>query len=207
MAKWTQDQLPLSPLTISGDSRNATSSPGLPDGLTHVVSLNGLTTDLSGQDRAPASPSVSPGIRLGDQTSDTCGPSGSSSSQPSGRLLSWENRLRQRLARAGLTKHSLTWKALVTPAGRRLSRLSLSAQSTSETGFGLLPTPNGTSNRGANNVAGRLDEWGGKGNPFRGTPLGKLHLPTLEMWMMGYPEEWVQLMPPATQWSRKSRQK
>ena len=58
---------------------------------------------------------------------------------------------------------------------------------------GLLPTPSGTSNHGKNHVAGRLDEWGGSSNPFRGTPIGKVHCPSFEGWMMGYPEAWHQL--------------
>jgi hypothetical protein len=56
--------------------------------------------------------------------------------------------------------------------------------------FGFLATPSGTSNHGQNHVAGRLDEWGPGGNPFRGTPLGKLHCPRFEEWLMGWPDQW-----------------
>ena len=57
---------------------------------------------------------------------------------------------------------------------------------------GLLPTPTGV-NGGRNHIAGRLDEWGGSSNPFRGTPIGKVHSPGFEGWMMGYPAQWHQL--------------
>ena len=75
------------------------------------------------------------------------------------------------------------------------------------TEYGLLPTPTGTSNHGKNHVAGRLDEWGGSTNPIRGTPLGKLHCPRFEEWMMGYPDRWAELIASETLSFRKSRQK
>lgn len=66
------------------------------------------------------------------------------------------------------------------------------ARRITETGYGLLPTPSGTSNHGRNHVSGRLDEWGGSSNPLRGTPIGKLHCPRFEEWMMGYPDQWTE---------------
>jgi len=40
--------------------------------------------------------------------------------------------------------------------------------------------------------SGRLDEWGGKGNPFRGTEMGKAKLnPNFVDWMMGWPVGWT----------------
>jgi hypothetical protein len=53
----------------------------------------------------------------------TYGPTFSTSPVPEGPLESWENRLRQRLARIGSTECELTWKASPTPAGVLLSRL------------------------------------------------------------------------------------
>lgn len=64
---------------------------------------------------------------------------------------------------------------------------------TDATEFGLLPTPSGTSNHGKNHVSGRLDEWGGSSNLWRGTEIGKLHCPRFEEWMMGYPDRWTEL--------------
>ncbi len=57
---------------------------------------------------------------------------------------------------------------------------------------GWLPTPSGV-NGGRNHVSGRLDEMGGSGNRWRGTEVGKLHLPDFEAWMMGWPEGWQKL--------------
>ena len=54
-------------------------------------------------------------------------------------------------------------------------------------GCSLLPTPSGVSSHGKNHVVGRLDEWGGSSNPFRGTPLGRVRCASFEEWMMGFP--------------------
>lgn len=68
-----------------------------------------------------------------------------------------------------------------------------------------LPTPSGCRS-GRNHVAGRLDEWGGSGNPWRGTSIGKLHCPEFEEWLMGWPEGWTGQTPLETdrflEWQR-----
>lgn len=74
---------------------------------------------------------------------------------------------------------------------------------TDETVSGLLPTPSGV-NAGKNHTAGRLDEWGGSSNPFRGTEIGKSHCPSFEAWMMGYPVQWHRLTDTEMPLSRKS---
>ena len=66
---------------------------------------------------------------------------------------------------------------------------------TKEPESGYWPTPSGVSNHGRNHVGGRLDEWGGSSNPFRGTEIGKMRLPTLEEWMMDWPVSWTELTP------------
>ena len=98
---------------------------------------------------------------------------------------------------------ALTWKAWDMPLGQPICALRASALHTFASGSSGLPTPSGTSNHGKNHVAGRLDEWGGSSNPFRGTELGRLHLPNFELWVMGVPEAWLQLMPLGTPSSRK----
>ena len=98
-----------------------------------------------------------------------------------------------------------TWKASATPLGRRFCRRVPQVRRIDVTGSGSLPTPSGTSNKGKNHVAGRIDEWGGSSNIFRGTEVGPLHLPGFELWVMGFPAAWRELMPPATRSSRKSR--
>jgi hypothetical protein len=64
-----------------------------------------------------------------------------------------------------------------------------------ESGCSLLPTPSGTSNGGKNHVIGRLDEWGGSSNPWRGTEIGKVRCASFEEWMMGFPMGWSDLIP------------
>jgi len=69
---------------------------------------------------------------------------------------------------------------------------------TKGTGSGsLLPTPSGCRS-GKNHVAGRLDEWGGSSNPWRGTEIGKTHTPAFEEWVMGWPVQWTELTQSAT---------
>lgn len=70
-------------------------------------------------------------------------------------------------------------------------------------GSGLLPTPSGTTS-GKNHVVGRLDEWGGSSNPFRGTEIGRVRCASFEEWMMGFPTGWTDSIRFATRSSRKS---
>lgn len=76
-----------------------------------------------------------------------------------------------------------------------LSQLPISARLTREKECGYsLPTPSGVRS-GKNHVAGRLDEWGGSSNQFRGTEFGKIKSPPFEEWVMGWPVQWTALMP------------
>jgi hypothetical protein len=61
-------------------------------------------------------------------------------------------------------------------------------------GGDCLPTPSGV-NGGTNHTMGRLDEWGGSSNRFRGTRIGSLCLPEFEELLMGWPVTWTELMP------------
>lgn len=67
--------------------------------------------------------------------------------------------------------------------------LGTSARPIDGIGCGLLPTPSGT-NGGRNHTCGRIDEWGGSSNPFRGTEIGKWRCLSFEEWMMGWPIGW-----------------
>jgi hypothetical protein len=91
------------------------------------------------------------------------------------------------LPRWGMLRAGVLWGPRTCPVKRH----------TQETGYGLLPTPSGTTGAG-NHVVGRLDEWGGSSNPFRGTSLASLRLPGLEEWMLGWPESWTELTPLGT---------
>lgn len=113
----------MSDPTTCADTRNAISSPASADGRLPPGSLDGPTTANCGQVRRRASRSASRAKEKPWLTIGTCGPTFFESSVPEGPLSSWESRLRRRLARAGSTECSLTWKASATPAGRPLSRL------------------------------------------------------------------------------------
>jgi len=76
---------------------------------------------------------------------------------------------------------------------------------TKEHEFGCwLPTPSGV-NGGVNHTAGRLDEWGGNANPFRGTDLGKTRCASFEEWMMGLPTHHTELIRSEMRSPRKSQ--
>lgn len=193
--------------TTSPDTASATSSPASEDGPSQLDLLDGPTIENCGPAPRRASRSRSRAKAKRRLTIGTCGPTFFDSPVPDCPLSSWENRLRRRLARTGSTECSLTWKASATPAGRQLSRLVPSGHRTGATGSGLLPTPSGTSNHGRNHVSGRLDEWGGSSNPWRGTETGKVHCVPFELWMMGYSAAWAEQMPREMPSSRKSRPK
>jgi hypothetical protein len=148
--------------------------------------------------------------RGGARRKPTTGTSGlfSEPSSPSADLQrSLESRLRQALAGRGSAEYVLTWKHWDIGLGPPICALRASGHRTSGSGFGGLPTPSGVRGAGRNHVAGRLDEWGGSSNPFRGTSLGRVHCPGFELWMMGFPEAWWRLMPREMPSSPKSRRR
>lgn len=197
----------MSSLTICGDTRNVTSSLASADGHSQPDLPDGLTIDLFGQVPARASRSPSRGKAPAKVTTAISGPPSSVLSIPIAPLSLWESKLRQRLNSVGSMELSAIWKERVTPAGRRFFQRAPRMRPIDVTGSGSLPTPSGTSNHGKNHVSGRIDEWGGSSNYFRGKPGGNEHLPGFELWTMGFPDEWRQLMPPAMPSSRRSRRK
>lgn len=88
---------------------------------------------------------------------------------------------------------SLTWPSWGMWGNGEFWELIPSEQITGARGSGLLPTPSGTS--GNSHVVGRLDEWGGSSNPWRGTEIGKWRCASFEEWMMGWPIGWTALTP------------
>lgn len=185
-------------------SPSATSSPALADGRSRFASPDGQMIDLFGPVPHPANLSARQAADLRLLTSDTSGHVLATSFASESLQRSLESKLQARLPLHGSTRFKLTWKHRVTPSGRPICALRASALTTSGSDSSGLPTPSGTSNHGKNHVAGRLDEWGGSSNPFRGTEAGRLHLPGFELWVMGYPAAWRELMPPAMRSSRKS---
>ncbi|GAB7525367.1 hypothetical protein PBS_43560 [Paraburkholderia sp. 2C] len=110
-------------------------------GRTRFDSPDGLTIDLFGPVPVRANLSARQAKDLGLLTSGTYGPSGTGSSHSIALQSCLESRLQARTLNLGSTLFSLTWKPLVTPAGRILSRLRASVRRTSETGLSSWPTP------------------------------------------------------------------
>jgi hypothetical protein len=157
---------------------NVTSSPASADGPGQLGLLDGLTTESSGLDQLHASPFRQPESGGDLLTIGTYGPTCSASSIPGGPLYSWENRLRQRLARIGSTGLLLTWTASATPAGRWLSRLVPSTLPTDATVSGLWPTPNARDWRSESGSAEFYQDWAAK---VKGKSLS-LHVMLTSLW-------------------------
>jgi len=189
------------------DMPNVTFLPVSASGATLLDLPGGPTTVLSGQEVAPANPLALQAQAQALPTNATFGLPGSISSASAVLQSSLVNKLKPQLSTVGLTLFKLTWSAKTTPAGRSVSLLQALARHTAASGYGSLPTPSGTNGRGKNHTVGRLDEWGGSSNPFRGTPLGPVRCVSFELWMMGLPTAWRQSMPPATPSFLKSRRR
>jgi hypothetical protein len=102
------------------------------------------------------------------------------------------------------TRSSVTWSRSGMTQGGIAFQLPTLARPITGTESGLLPTPSGV-NGGKNHTVGRLDEWGGNSNPFRGTDIGKWRCASFEEWMMGLPIGFTELTASETPSSRKSR--
>jgi hypothetical protein len=193
------------------DIHNAISLRVQGDGHSHSGSPGGPMIEGSGQGVAPANLSARQAREKGLLTSGTYGPSSSTLSASVNLQASLENKLRARPLIVGLTLYSMTWSRSVTPSGalrlRQLVKVRPMPVNATTGRHDILPTPSGTSNHGKNHVAGRLDEWGGNSNPFRGTNLGRVHCPAFEYWVMGYPEAWPLAMQPEMPLFRKLRRR
>lgn len=150
---------PMSSRRTSLASVSATSSPASAAGGEPCASPAGPTTDLFGRALVPVSPSASPAEAVAPTTSATCGPSSTGSSASAALQSSLASRLRERLGSAGSTECSLIWKEAVTPAGRRLCRLAVSARRTEGNGSGLWRSPK------AGEGMGRYSQVNGKRYP------------------------------------------
>jgi hypothetical protein len=126
---------------ISRATTNATSSPASADGAEPSDLPGGQIVDLFGQAVAPVNRSAPQVAAKALPMTGTYGRIGSVSSASERLQSSLESRLRERLGTSGLTPLPMTWRRMRTPRGRLYSRLALSGRHTSETDFGLLPTP------------------------------------------------------------------
>ena len=120
------------------DTDSFTSSPASADGPLQPVLPDGPTTASLSPGRARVSRSRSRAKAPELLMRGTYGPTFSESSVPEGPLSSWENRLRQRLAKVGSSECDLTWKVSGTTPGELLSRLVPSTPRTVEIASGLL---------------------------------------------------------------------
>jgi hypothetical protein len=191
----------MSSQKTSKASPNAISLQASVDGPSLLDWLDGQTTRSCGPEAVPASHSQSQACAKASETSATSGQSTGGLSRPESLQSLLGSKLRQHLNGSAL--YDVIWKRSNTMSGLTTYRPRVRALGTKGIEHGFLPTPSGTSNHGKNHVAGRLDEWGGSSNPFRGTSLGKVHCPAFELWVMGYPDQWAQLMQRVTQSSRK----
>ncbi len=126
----------------SRGTRSVISLQGSAAGPSLFDSLDGPTTEPSGQALVLASPSV---LRAGRKATKTAGMSGQrcSGSSASAALQSClGSRLRQRFAWGGSMEYVQTWKKKITPWGRTYWAHTASARRTSDTGFFGWPTPN-----------------------------------------------------------------
>ena len=153
------EALPMSNPRTCEDSSSAISSPASASGATPSVSPDGPTLDLFGQAVVPASPSRSQVNAPAAPTIATSGRIGRGSSASQALQKSLESRLKRRLDMAGSTLFRMTWKRLVTPSGRLLSRLAASGLRTSGKGCTSVPTPN-TPSGGPNVKSTATHTWG-----------------------------------------------
>lgn len=117
-----------------GATRNAISSPEAGSGPSQPDWLDGRTIDLFGPAPVPASRSRRPAKGSEPMIQGICGRTFIGSFVPAGPLMSWESRLRARLAAIGSTESALIWKLADMPDGRSISRLAPSTRHTNGTG-------------------------------------------------------------------------
>ena len=189
------------------DMTNAISSPGSAGGRLHCDLQAGGTKDQFGPDHAHANLSARQAKAKGLTTNATFGPRSSGSFASATLQLSLENKLREKLGVNGSPWCDLKWKYQDMPWGLPIFRLARSGRGTKGLDTTGLPTPSGCSNGGKNHVVGRLDEWGGSSNPFRGTEIGKKRCASFEAWMMGYPMVWLSRMVSEMRLSHRSQKR
>lgn len=189
------------------DILNAISSQGSGVGPTPCVSRDGQTIGPYGRDRAHANLSARQASKKGLTMSGTCGRHSNGSFASAALQQSMESRLREKLDVNGSPWSGLTWKRQDMPSGLPICALRVSGRGTKGPGTTGLPTPSGCSNGGKNHVVGRLDEWGGSSNPFRGTEVGKKRCASFEAWMMGYPTVWLSRMVSEMRLSHRSQKR
>ena len=136
----------------SKSSRNATSSPESADGPLQLDWVDGLTTESSGPDPAPASLSPWQALGVAMLTKDTSGQNSPASSKSATLQSSLESKLRARLEGRGSPEYVLTWKHWDMESGPPICALRASARRTFDSGSSGWPTPTLTDPKGSRNA-------------------------------------------------------
>ena len=181
---------------------NVISSQGSVDGLTLCVSRDGETIGLFGREAAPVSPTASPVKNSDKMTSATSGLLTLTLSNSENLQSSLENKLRERLLIDGGMLSPPTWKASVTPVGRRFCQLQQSARRIDVTDCSLwVPTLTVTGSKGASKIRyrGSSQSHGNLQDVLRSGPTdGQYIHPKFAAWMMGYNTEHLLSAPTET---------
>ena len=186
------------------DTPNITFSPELEAGPMLSNSPDG-EIGQSGPEVAPVSLSQPPGDSEVSQTSGTSGRFGCGSSASIALQQSLESKLRQRLPLDGWTKSRMTWKAKVTPSGRRYYQLAVSRRLMNEDVYSLWPTPQASDGLRARMSVSSMqkvlvDARGGRSYLARvlAHEFSLLQSTGFTAWLMGFPIEWLDCGPSVT---------
>ena len=139
------------------DSSSATSLQALEDGLWPSALRDGLSLAPFGPDPVRASRSALPTAGANSKTHGISGLFGRASLRSANLQSSLESRLQARLASAGSTLYSLTWKVRTTPAQRPICALRASAPRTSGSGSIGWPSPVVNDSKGSDYSYGNGD--------------------------------------------------
>lgn len=120
---------------------SATSLQESADGHLHCNSRDSHQIDLFGLEVAPVNHSAVPVSKKAKKTNGICGRCGSDLSVNPDRQLCLENRCQPQYAIIGGMMWPMIWKEKVTPRGRKLGQLIVSAHPISGTDYGLWLTP------------------------------------------------------------------
>lgn len=206
----------ISDQTTLSASHTLTGSQVSADGLTVSNLPAGLTTDLFGQVLAPVSRGHER-TQCGSaekpvKTIDTYGLSGAISSTVADLQSSLANRLRKQLPLDGWTKSLTIWSEMTTPAGRQLSRLSVSARHRNASDYGLYATPTKSDTKGSVSHKRSMERLEVSKRGVR-LPEQLIRIagkdgqpnPAFICSLMGYPAEWEDSACTVTPSSRKSQ--
>lgn len=197
--------VPTSPDTI-----NAISSPASAGGPSPSDSQAGPTTDLFGQEVAPASRSQLGAKSVALTMNATFGPTGFGSSERESLQSSLENRLRARLDTDGSPEFILKWSRRLIRSGRRICVLRASRRNTPGNASSLWRTPaardwRDLSHTGKAYAAARTRHQPSTITLAYERGFVSSQIPELLCGLMGYPAPWFRLAVSATPSSRKSR--